>query len=159
MRRNAPTFAAATSGMPTGIQPSPHFTARFAPPGQPPPTWIGGQGFCTGLGQAKLGEKSTNSPWYSACFSVHSACIASMRSRSTFQRRSNAVPWCSISSAFQPPPTPNRKRPFESWSSEATILAVWIGSRWMSRHTPVASLIVRVTLAALASATKGSITS
>ena len=70
-----------------------------------------------------------------------------------------SVPWLRISSAFQPAPMPNRKRPFETRSSVATLLASWIGSRCTTRQMPVASLSVVVTAAAAASATNGSITS
>ena len=73
-----------------------------------------GWGAWTGLGLEKIGSKSTNSPWYSAGSSAQIAFIASMRSRINFHRVSNAVPWFSISSAFQPPPTPKRNRPFET---------------------------------------------
>jgi len=45
------------------------------------------------------------------------------------------VPWFSISSWFQPPPTPNRNRPWLTWSIEATSLAVWIASRCCTRWT------------------------
>jgi hypothetical protein len=61
-----------------------------------------------------------------------------------------------ISSRFQPPPTPKRKRPFETRSIEATCLAVWMGSRCTTRQMPVASRIFRVTAAAAVSATNGS---
>ena len=71
----------------------------------------------------------------------------------------NAVPWSSISSAFQPPPMPNRKRPPETWSIEATSLAVWIGSRWFTRQTPVPTFSVFVAIAAAVSVTNGSIAS
>src|SRR5438445_534961 len=37
-------------------------------------------------------------------------------------RDEKAVPWFSISSWFQPPPIPNRKRPPDTWSIEATCL-------------------------------------
>jgi hypothetical protein len=85
--------------------------------------------------------------------------MASTRSRSSCHRDSNCVPWSSISSAFQPPPIPNRNRPFEMRSSDATSLAVWIGSRWITRQMPVATLSFFVTVAAEARQTKGSITS
>src|SRR5262249_25687738 len=42
------------------------------------PTWIGGCGFCTGLGLAIIGSKLTNSPWYSAFSFVQIAFIASI---------------------------------------------------------------------------------
>jgi hypothetical protein len=96
-------------------------------------------------------------PWYSAVFSLQIAFIASMRSRSSVPRRSGSVvPWFAISSRFQPLPTPNSARPFDNTSSDATSLAVWIGSRWITSATPVPSLILLVTLAAAASATNGS---
>ena len=49
-----------------------------APCGKAPPTWIGGCGFCTGLGLAIIGSKWTNSPWYSASDFVQISFIASM---------------------------------------------------------------------------------
>ncbi len=52
-------------------------------------------------------------------------------------RRRGSVPWFRISSRFQPPPTPNSNRPPESASSEATALAVTIGSRSTTRQIPV----------------------
>ena len=75
--------------------------------------------------------------------SVQISFIASTRSRISLKRVLNAVPWSAISSAFQPPPTPNRNRPPETWSIEATSFAVWIGSRWATRHTPVPSFSAR----------------
>ena len=48
-----------------------------------------------------------------------------------------SVPWLRISSRFQPAPTPNSNRPPERWSSEATSLAVMIGSRSMTRQIPL----------------------
>ena len=55
--------------------------------------------------------------------------IASIRSRPSLWRVLNTVPWFSISSWFQPLPTPNRNRPLDTRSSEDTNLAVTIGSR------------------------------
>ena len=69
------------------------------------------------------------------------------------------MPWSSISSAFQPMPMPNRKRPPETWSIEATSFAVWIVSRWFTRQTPVPTFNVLVAIAAAVSVTNGSITS
>ena len=66
------------------------------------------------------------------------------------------VPWSAISSRFQPAPTPNSKRPPERTSSDATSLAVWIGSRWITRHTPVPIRSRLVAAAEAISATKGS---
>ena len=54
---------------------------------------------------------------------------------------------------------PNRKRPPETWSRDATAFAVWIVSRWMTRQTPVPSFNFFVTAAAALSVTKGSIAS
>jgi hypothetical protein len=54
---------------------------------------------------------------------------------------------------------PKRKRPPETWSRLATAFAVWIGSRWTTRHTPVATRSVEVAAAAAARVTNGSITS
>ena len=94
-----------------------------------PPTRIGGCGCCTGFGHDQIGSKSTCLPWYSASSSVQIAFIASIRSRIRPKRVSGSVPWLRISSRFQPAPTPNSKRPPERWSTEATSLAVVIGSR------------------------------
>ena len=54
---------------------------------------------------------------------------------------------------------PKRKRPPDTWSRLATAFAVWMGSRWMTRQMPVATLSRVVAAAAAASVTKGSITS
>ncbi len=54
---------------------------------------------------------------------------------------------------------PNRKRPFDTWSTEATSFAVWIVSRWITRQTAVPSLRRVVTAAAALNVTNGSITS
>jgi len=54
---------------------------------------------------------------------------------------------------------PNRNRPSETWSIVATSLAVWIVSRWITKHTPVATFNVFVTIAAAVKVTNGSITS
>ena len=62
--------------------------------------------------------------------------------------RSRRLRSCTISSWFQPPPTPNRNRPRLTWSIEATSLAVWIGSRCAIRQMPVPSSSVLVTAAA-----------
>ena len=92
-------------------------------PGSAPPTWIGGCGFCTGLGQANTGSKSTSLPWYSALSWVQ-ICLHRLDplAQQLEARSRSAVPWFSISSAFQPPPIPNRKRPFEMRSSDADLL-------------------------------------
>jgi hypothetical protein len=96
---------------------------------------------------------------YSGFDFVQIARIASTRSCITLKRDLNAVPWSAISSAFQPAPMPKRKRPSETWSSEATLFAVWIGSRCTTRQMPVATRSVVVAAAAAASVTNGSITS
>ena len=119
----------------------------------------GGYGFCTGFGQAIMGSKLTKSPWYSAFASVHITFMASMRSRAILCRSLNGVPWSAISSAFQPEPTPNRNLPAETWSMEATSFAVWIGSRWLIRQTPVPTFSVVVVTAAAVSTRNGSMMS
>ena len=83
--------------------------------------------------------------------------IASTLSRSSFQRRLKSVPWSAISSRFQPPPMPKMNRPFEIWSTLATCLAVWIGSRSTRRQMPVATRIVLLARAAAVRAMNGSI--
>ena len=118
---------------------------------------IGGCGFCTGFGQNQLFSMLTMSPWYSASSCVHSALIASTRSRNSVQRVSKAVPWSPISSRFQPPPMPNRKRPLERRSRLAASLAVWMGSRSMRRQMPVPIRSVFEASAAAVSAMNGSI--
>ena len=99
---------------------------------------------------------STNSPWYSASSSVHISFIASIRSRVTFQRSAKRTPSGSISSASQPAPMPNRKRPPEIMSRLAICLARAIGSCSVTRQMPVPSLSSLVAPAAAASATNGS---
>ena len=111
------------------------------------------------MGQVIIGPNLTNSPVYSGLVFVQIARMASMRSRITLLRLLKSVPWSAISSAFQPAPTPKRNRPFEIWSTEATDLAVWIGSRCGTRQMPVATFRRVVTAAAAPSTTKGSMTS
>ena len=82
-----------------------------------------------------------------------------MRSRASLWRVANTVPWFSISSWFQPLPTPKTKRPPDTWSIDATSFAVWIGSRCAIRQTPVPIFSVFVATAAAVSVTNGSITS
>ena len=129
------------------------------PCGYAPPTITGGCGFCTGFGHVIIGGNFTNSPVYSGFDFVQIAFIASTRSCITVKRDLNSVPWSAISSAFQPAPMPKRNRPPEIWSSVATDLAVWIGSRCTTRQMPVPTWSFVVTVAAAASVTKGSITS
>ena len=109
------------------------------------------------MGHDQIGSKSTIRPWYSASSWVQIAFIASTLSRMRLKRVSGSVPWFRISSMFQPAPTPNRKRPPEIWSSVATSFAVVIGSRSMTRQTPVPTLSRSVAVAAAASPTNGSI--
>ncbi len=71
-------------------------------------------------------------------------------------RRRGSVPWFSISSRFQPAPTPNSKRPPETRSMLATSLAVVIGSRWITRQMPLPMRMWLVASAAHASATNRS---
>ncbi len=106
-----------------------------------------------------MGGNFTNWPAYSGFDLDQIARMASTRSRMTSKRDANSVPWSAISSAFQPAPIPNRKRPPDTWSRVATAFAVWIGSRCTTRHTPVATRRVVVAAAAAASVTNGSITS
>ena len=82
--------------------------------------------------------------------------MARMRSRKRRQRVLKLVPWFSISSAFQPPPTPKMNRPPESRSSVAISLAVTMGSRSITRQMPVPRRRRRVAAAAAVSATNGS---
>jgi hypothetical protein len=52
---------------------------------------------------------------YSGVSWVRMAFIASTRSRTSFHRPlKSMVPWSAISSAFQPPPMPNRNLPWET---------------------------------------------
>jgi hypothetical protein len=73
-----------------------------------------------------------------------------------FIRTRASVPWLAISSRFQPAPTPNSKRPPERWSTLATSLAVWIGSRSTTRQIPLPIRSLEVAVAAAVSATKRS---
>ena len=101
-------------------------------------------------------SKRTYSPWNSGSFFVQISFMASTRSRSSRQRDLNAVPWSSISSAFQPPPMPKSTRPPDSRSSVATSFAVVIGSRSMTRQMPVPSFSRFVAAPAAMSAMNGS---
>src|SRR5438094_194111 len=65
------------------------------------------------------------------------AFIASTRSRISEKRRCGSVPWFSSSSMFQPAPTPNRNRPRERRSIEATSFAVTIGSDGRPHLVPI----------------------
>jgi hypothetical protein len=121
-----------------------------------PPTRTGGCGFCTGFGSAQIRSNDTCRPLYDASSEVQISFMASTLSRSRPNRVCGSVPWFRISSAFHPAPTPNRKRPPDRRSSEATSLAVVIGSRSMTRQIPVPMRSVDVTAAAALSATKGS---
>jgi di/tricarboxylate transporter len=54
---------------------------------------------------------------------------------------------------------PEKKRPPDTWSIEATSYAVWIVSRWITSAMPVPILSFLVAQAAAVSVTNGSITS
>ncbi len=84
------------------------------------------------------------------------AFIASTRSWNSAIRVRGSVPWLAISSRFQPAPTPKSNRPPEMWSSEATSLAVTIGSRSITRQMPVPIRRCEVAAAIAVSATNGS---
>ena len=101
-------------------------------------------------------SKCTNLPCHAGSSSCHSVLMACARSLITWKRVANAVPWCSISSAFQPAPMPSSKRPPESRSRLAAAFAVVSGSRSVSRQMPVPTRSVFVAAAAAVSATKGS---
>ena len=68
---------------------------------------------------------------------VQISFTARICSRSFLKRVLKTVPWCSISSAFQPAPIPNWNRPPDIKSRLATDLAVVIVSRSMIRQMPV----------------------
>ena len=108
-----------------GIQPSQNSMTRSKVRGPSPPMTTGGCGFCTGFGQDQIGSKLTNSPWNSASSSLQISFIARTRSRSSRQRVWKSVPWFSISSTFQPPPMPNRKRPFGEPVEAGDLLGEW----------------------------------
>ena len=82
--------------------------------------------------------------------------MAAMRSATTARRSAKATPWSASSSTFQPNPMPKTKRPPDTRSSEATSLAVMMGSRWATRAMPVPTRRCSVTAAAAVSVTKGS---
>src|SRR5215468_9893033 len=94
-----------------GIQCPSKSTARWRACGPAPPIRMGGYGFCTGLGYDHSFSKLTYLPWNSASSWVQMALRAPMRSRRIFHRSAKGVPWCSISSAFHPPPMPKSTRP------------------------------------------------
>ena len=82
--------------------------------------------------------------------------IAALRSRMTRMRIRGSVPWLRISSRFHPAPTPNSNRPPDRWSTDATSLAVMMGSRSMTRQMPLPTRSRPVAAAAAVSATKRS---
>ena len=108
-----------------------------------------------GLRPRPARRKSTYSPWNSASSSSHSRRMASRCSRPRSRRRSYSTPWWFISSSFHPNPMPARPA-LETWSTEATALAVTMGSRWAARRMPVPSRRRSVTAAAAPRATSGS---
>src|SRR5207248_3968296 len=133
--------------------------ARRAPYGKAPPTWIGGCGFCTGLGRAMIGSKWTNSPWYSASDFVQISFIASMDSRIA---RSGSHRW-SRGFPFRPGSDLRRRRtgtvPGHSVDRGDQLGGLDRVALLHQRSTPVPSLMVLVTWLAAASTTNGSIAS
>ena len=112
---------------PRGNQPSQKSTTRWSVWPLSPPSSTGGCGFWTGLGQAQIGSKLTCSPWNSRLVLRPDLLHGQHLLAQPREARLELVPWFSISSAFQPPPMPKRKRPPESTSRLATSLAVTIG--------------------------------
>lgn len=137
-----------------GIQPSPWDRTRSRTVGPPPPIRTGGTR--TGLGQDQIGEKSTNRPWNSDSSAVQIARRASTCSSMVAVRRVGSTPWCAISSAFHPGPTPSSTRPPAIRSRLAIVLASTIGSCCATNDTPVPSAIRDVSTAIAVSATNGS---
>src|SRR5262247_2957663 len=104
--------------------PSPCCTTRRNAGSVLPPKIIGGWGCCTGLGLDITGGNWQNSPRYAGASCVHTAFMASRYSHVRWARRSGGTPRARHSSCNQPMPTPKSKRPLESRSRLATILAV-----------------------------------
>ena len=155
LRRAMPS-AGSKSPRPRGNHPSAQSTTRRRVWSVSPPTRIGGFGRWTGFGYDQIGSKSTNSPWNSGSSSAQMTFIARARSLITRKRVAKAVPWFSISSAFQPAPIASSNRPPERRSREAASFALTIGSRSVRRQIPVPRRMVLVAAAATARATKGS---
>jgi hypothetical protein len=154
----------ATSGIlgPTAIVGKTHEvvvapTREWNPAVAVPATWISGHR--SGFGNMTIGSKSMSSPWYSGSSSANITRSASTDSRIRRKRRDGSVPWFSISSMFQPPPTPMATRPPERASSDATDLANWMMSRWATSAMPKPSVIVSVRVMALPMDATGSSTS
>src|SRR3712207_7244502 len=63
-----------------------------------------------------MGSKSTYRPWNSGSSLVQISIIARRRSSVSLPRVLGSVPWFSISSRFQPTPTPKTARPPETRS-------------------------------------------
>src|SRR5262249_37738981 len=137
-------------------QPSQRSTTRCSVYLLSPPSRMGGCGFWAGLGHDQLRSKWTWAPWNSGSSFVQISLKARTCSSSFLKRVLKSVPWCSISSAFQPPPMPSRKRPLLSTSRLATDLAVVRVSRSMMRQMPVPTLRFLVAAAAAMRATNGS---
>src|SRR5215210_1992908 len=117
---------------------------------------MGAYGFCSGLGQAPIGSKSTYRPWNSGSSLVQISIIALRRSSVSLPRVRGSVPWFSISSRFQPTPTPKIVLPPDTRSRLATSLAVTIGSLSTIRATPVPSSNFSVAAAVAVRVMKGS---
>ena len=155
--RNSPTRSSTVLRPWIGIQPSQYSMMWRNVTGPPaPPMITGGCGNCTGLGQLQLSVKLTWSPSYPAASSHHSPFIANTVSRTWARLERGSTPWFSISSSFQPTPMPNRKRPLDTRSREATDLANVIGWCCATRQIPVPRLRRSVTAAAAARPTNGS---
>ncbi|ALG09995.1 hypothetical protein AOZ06_26600 [Kibdelosporangium phytohabitans] len=92
----------------------------------------------------------------SASLAVQIRRVACTRSANSAILVRALVPWLASSRRFRPAPAPKRNRPSDSRSRHATSLAVMIGSRCVTRHTPVPSWRVLVTAATADSATNGS---
>ena len=102
---------------------------------------IGGYGFCSGFGYDQTCRSSRN------CRGTRpppvSRCASSPRcARGAASSALKAVPWSSISSAFQTAADAEEKAAAREGSRTATSLAAMIGSRSMTRQMPVANLIV-----------------
>src|SRR5512134_1877034 len=124
-----------------GYQVSARRPARRSATGLSPPIQIGGCGFCTGLGANATFEKRQYLPVKVGLSLVHSSLKARMYSSLTAPRLSyGGAPIASNSSRIQPTPQPTMRRPLESTSMVASILAVRTGGRCGTTITEVSSL-------------------
>jgi len=133
-------------------QPSPRVTTRRNAAGLAPPTQIGGWGFWTGFGAKPRSRNRKNSPSKLGESDVHSSLKTRKASSAWRPRVWKGAPRISSSSFHHPTPNPQMRRPFDSASMLASILAMSTGWRWPKMNTdePSRARVVQTAAAARA---------